>query len=46
MHYEYHQFCLQGKSIENLSDFSEKTVFLRFEYAVYSLLLFVPILSR
>lgn len=42
MHYEYHQFCLQGKIISNLSDFSEKAAFSRFKYAVFSLLLLLP----
>lgn len=42
MYYEYHQFCLPGKSTPNLSGFSEKAVFPRFKYTMFSLLLLFP----
>lgn len=43
MHYEYHQFCLQEKSIPDLFDFSEKAIFPRFKYTVFSFLLLFPL---
>lgn len=42
MHYEYHQFCFQEKSIPTSSDFSEKAAFPRFKHTVFSLLLLFP----